>query len=227
MSIFVISDLHLSFGVENKSMDVFNGWSGYVNKLKSNWNNLVKNQDTVVVVGDISWAMKLEEVLKDLQFLDSLNGKKILIKGNHEYWWESATKVRNFLNKNKLHRIKILFNSNIEVENFCICGTRSWNIILKSQRDFKIYNRELGRLIKSLNNNSKLEKIVFLHYPPVYDSQEAKEIIDILTEKKVKKCYYGHIHGSVVNKKIVVGDYKNINFKLVSCDYLDFIPIQV
>ena len=229
MAVYTISDLHLSLDAE-KSMEVFNGWEGYVEKLKKNWKFKINENDTVVIIGDISWAMKLEEAKKDLEFLNKLPGKKILLKGNHDFWWSTSKKVNNFLKENNFYSISILHNSACEVENLYICGTRGWMCRSESDVDKKIFTREVERLRRSieiaeLKNFGNIR--VFLHYPPVYGKDESEEIINLLIEKKIKKCYYGHIHGNIASKKIVEGDYKGINFSLVSCDYINFCPVLV
>ncbi len=228
MSVYAIADLHLSFGVD-KSMDIFAGWSDYVKKIEENWRKTVKRNDTVVIAGDISWAMKLEEAKKDLGFVNNLPGNKIIIKGNHDYWWTTKSKIENFLKENSLSTISVLFNCAYRVESIFICGTRGWTCNPESEEDKKILAREAGRLKCSLDFAKKynLEPVVFLHFPPVYGGCESKEIINLLIERKVKKCYYGHIHGGASPKNIIEGDYKGVYFKMISCDYIDFYPILV
>ena len=225
MSIYAISDLHLSLGT-NKPMDVFKGWNNYVEKLKKNWNEKISDEDTVVIAGDISWGMNFEESYEDFKFIDSLPGKKILIKGNHDYWWSTKNKIENFLKNNNFNSISIVHNSAIPIGNYCICGTRGWTRSFESKSDNKIYLREIGRLKASLDEAEKYggEPLVFFHYPPVYNFEESEEIINILIERKVKKCYYGHIHGSGADKKVKLGNYKGMEFRLISCDYLNFCP---
>mgnify|MGYP001769060163 CR=1 FL=1 len=228
MSVYAIADLHLSFGTD-KSMDIFAGWDDYVKKIEENWKATVNANDTVVIAGDISWAMRLEEAKKDLEFINNLPGNKIIIKGNHDYWWSTKSKIKKFLKENSLNTISVLFNSAYPVENVCICGTRGWMYNSEGDEDERILSREVGRLRYSLDIAKKhdLEPVVFLHYPPVYGREEAKEIMNLLIERKVKKCYYGHIHGSGSKKNIVEGDYKGIYFKLISCDYINFCPVLV
>lgn len=207
-------------------MDVFKGWSNYVEKLKSNWIEKITENDTVVIAGDISWGMNFEESYEDFKFIDSLPGKKVLIKGNHDYWWSTKRKIENFFKDNNLNSLSIVHNSAIRVGDYCICGTRGWMCTMDFRKDRRIYFRELGRLNTSLNIAKRLggEPIVFLHYPPVYNFEESQEIINILIERKVKKCYYGHIHGSGADRKVKLGNYKGIDFSLISCDYLKFCP---
>ena len=228
MSLYAISDLHLSFNSQ-KSMEIFPGWENYTERLKQNWTKTVSNGDTVVIAGDISWAMKLEEATEDFDFINKLPGKKIFIKGNHDYWWSTKAKIDKFFKENKFDSLSLLYNSSVQIEGKLICGTRGWFYDSKDEEDEKIFKREIMRLETSLNFNKaqNLEPIVFLHYPPVYGLEESTKIIDILIERNVKKCYYGHIHGSEATKNIVEGNYKGINFKLISCDYLNFCPIKV
>lgn len=228
MAVYAISDLHLSFNTD-KSMDVFPGWYDYTNKIKQNWESTVKNEDFVVIPGDISWAMRLNETKKDFEFINNLPGKKILIKGNHDYWWSTSKKINDFLQENNFNTISIVFNSAIKVDNICICGTRGWMYNSDEPEDEKILNREVERLRRSLDSAKALggETVVFLHYPPVYNFQESEEIINLLIERNIKKCYYGHIHGSGAKKGIIEGKYKGIDFKLVSCDYINFKPLLI
>ena len=225
MSIYAISDLHLSLGTE-KPMDVFKGWNNYVEKLELNWREKVKNEDTVVIAGDISWALKLDEAERDFKFIESLPGKKIILKGNHDYWWSSTKKINEFFEKNRIKSVSILHNSAVSVENLCICGTRGWLYDSKEESDKKILLREVGRLERSIDScdNEELTKVVFLHYPPVYGEKESGEIINILVERNIKKCYYGHIHGGKSSKNLKTGEYKGVNLELIACDYLDFCP---
>ncbi len=228
MSLFCIADLHLSLGTD-KPMDVFQGWQDYTNRLLNNWNNIVKVEDTVVVAGDISWAMKLEECYNDFDFINNkLNGNKILLKGNHDYWWGTKKKIDNFLSDNCFDKIKILFNNSYKIGKYNICGTRGWDLEIESEEDEKILNRELGRLRMSLDSADKDgETIVFLHYPPVYGSLYCQEIFDILNEYGIKKCYYGHLHGQKIIRYSYNGEYNGVNIKLISTDSTSFTPILI
>lgn len=230
MSVYTISDLHLSLSNPEKTMDIFKGWENYIQKIQDNWSKTVQPEDTVVIVGDVSWAMKLEDTKKDFQFLDSLPGKKILIKGNHDFWWSSMTKINNFLQENGFNSITPLLNDCVPCENLCICGSRGWIINPQNDSDKKILLREIGRLKSSIDKSNKynnLEKIVFTHYPPVFSNIVNQQILDVIIEKNIKKCYYGHIHSKNSRKNIMEGLYSNIYFKLVSCDHLDFTPIRI
>lgn len=150
MSVYAISDLHLALDNPEKTMEVFEGWENYIEKIKINWEENIKPEDTVVIVGDISWAMKLEEAIKDLTFVDKLPGKKILVKGNHDLWWSTATKINRFLKEKELNSISILYNNAIQVEDICICGTRGWMFKAQTEQDKKIINREVQRLRRSI-----------------------------------------------------------------------------
>ena len=230
MSVYAISDLHLSLATgKSKEMDVFPEWENYVAKIEKNWNETVGDGDTVIIAGDLSWAMSLENAFEDFDFLNSLPGKKILIKGNHDYWWSSRNKIDNYLIKNGFSAISVLHNSAKTVERFAICGTRGWILESKEDNDIKILNREVCRLETSIKmgKNTGFEPIVFLHYPPVYDIFECKEIMDVLVKNKIKKCYYGHLHGKLYTRKARIGIYKGIDFRLISADYLNFTPILV
>lgn len=228
MSLFVIADLHLSFGT-NKPMDIFHGWNDYEKRLEKNWRNLITDNDTVVIPGDISWAMKLQETYNDFKFIHNLPGKKLLLKGNHDYWWDTRRKMENYLKENGFNSIEIVFNSAKAVEGFAVCGTRGWFYDAEADSDKRVLNREVGRLRTSINEAMKtgLEPVVFLHYPPVFADQRCDDILNVLKEYNIKKCYYGHLHGSNVTKKAVTGDFEGINFKLISSDYIKFMPVLV
>ncbi len=229
MSLFVIGDLHLSENAD-KPMDVFGGaWTDYTKKLVSNWNNIVKPQDTVVLAGDISWAMSLHQALDDFKLIDSLFGKKIILKGNHDYWWDTVTKMKKFLLSNSINSIDFLYNNSFVVNNVAICGTRGWTPETQScsENDKKIIVREAGRLERSLKSTPDgLERVAFFHYPPVYDDYAAMPFIELMQKYDVKNCYYGHLHGPSI-KKAVTGENFGINFCLVSADSIDFLPLSI
>lgn len=225
MSLFAIADTHLSFGT-NKPMDTFAGWNDYVSRLEKNWNNIVKNDDTVVIAGDISWAMNFEELLADFDFINKLNGKKIILKGNHDYWWNTPTKMNKFIKENGFDTINILQNNSYSVNGVSVCGSRGWLFESEEEHDEKILNRELIRLRMSLDSAEYDEKLVFLHYPPITTNLECKEIFDLLKEYGIKKCYYGHLHGMAA-RYAIDGDVDGIDFKLISADRLSFTPILI
>lgn len=228
MSLFAIADLHLSLG-EDKPMDIFAGWSNYVERLEDNWRKLITDNDTVVIGGDISWAMKLEEAFVDFSFIDKLPGKKLLLKGNHDYWWGTKSKIDSFLSKNGFDSISIIFNNSYVYDDYAVCGTRSWFLENDTEQDIKVLNREVGRLIMSIESALKTEKepVVFLHYPPYYNGIECKDIMDVLLKYNITKCYYGHIHGRNNFKYAFEGEYKGVNLRLISCDKVGFMPVLV
>lgn len=228
MPLFAIGDLHLSLG-EDKPMDVFSGWNDYVERLEENWRRLVTDNDTVVIAGDISWAMKLEDAVTDFRFIDRLPGKKIFLKGNHDYWWGTKSKIEKLLAFNELNTISVLFNNAYVCGDYAVCGTRGWLLENDTPEDIKVLNREVGRLKTSIEAalGTGMEPVVFLHYPPYYRGIECKEIMDVLVGYGVKKCYYGHIHGRQNFRLAFEGGYKGIEFKLISCDRVGFTPVLV
>ncbi len=228
MSLWVLGDTHLSFGVD-KPMDIFGGWNNYVERLENNWREMVKNDDTVVLAGDISWGMTFEESLPDFRFIDSLPGKKIVMKGNHDYWWSTMAKMERFLNDNNLTTISFLFNNAYRIGSISVCGTRGWFYDAHGAHDEKVIAREVGRLKMSYDAAKKLggEPVAFLHYPPVYAGRECPEIMQALLETDIKRCYYGHLHGRKNHLLAVTGPYKGIDFHLIAGDYTQFKPIPV
>lgn len=225
MSIFAIADTHLSLGT-NKPMDSFTGWNDYVSRLETNWKKIIKSEDTVIIAGDISWAMNFEELYNDFIFLNSLPGKKIIIKGNHDYWWNTASKMITFINDNGFNSISILHNNSYTVEGVSICGSRGWMYETDESHDELVLAREVGRIRMSLKSAETDNRIIFLHYPPVTTATECKEIISLLKEFGVKQCYYGHLHG-IAAKLSFEGEADGINFRLISCDRLGFIPLLI
>ena len=229
MSLFAIADLHLSLGTD-KPMDIFNGWDNYVERLEKNWRAVVQDTDTVVIAGDISWAMKLEETAADFAFLHSLPGRKLLLKGNHDYWWTTRKKMDDFLNAQGFSTLGIIHNSAEAAGEFAVCGTRGWFYDAElSGEDRTVLLREVGRLNMSLDAAEKtgLEPVVFLHYPPLYAQSVCEEMMDVLRERNIKKCYYGHIHGNAAAQKAVTGNYDGIRFSLIACDYIHFLPVKI
>lgn len=224
MSLFAIADLHLSLGVD-KPMDVFPGWAGYVEKLEKNWRENVRPEDTVVVAGDISWGLDISEAKEDFAFLDRLPGTKILLKGNHDLWFSTKTKVEKFFAENGFSTLKILFNNAYEYGGRAICGTRGW---MNDPIEKKVLLRECGRLRMSLEEGKKFgkEPLVFLHYPPVFGGGECYEILDVLLEYGIKQVYYGHIHG-YSSGYAINGIRNGIVFRLISCDFVQFNPVKI
>lgn len=228
MSVYAIADLHLSRSSE-KPMDIFGElWSNYESRIEEGFKALSED-DITIIPGDISWAMSLENSLSDFKFIDSFPGKKIISKGNHDYWWETVTKTKRFFSQNGITTIDILHNNAFLVENTAICGTRGWFFEEENGKSRKIYEREIGRLARSVSEAKKLaaEKILcFLHYPPVCRGYECVEITDMLSEAGVDTCYYGHLH-SVGHKTAFEGEHKGVNYRLISADYLGFKPLKI
>lgn len=224
MSLFAIGDPHLSFSCD-KPMDIFRGWDDYVSRLEKNWNSVVTENDTVVVPGDISWAMGLTNAKKDFEFLNNLNGNKIILKGNHDYWWNTMTKMNSFLTENEFYSIKILHNNSYKIGDFAVAGTRGWFYDDTCEADKKVLLREAGRLQTSINEAKKLggEVIVFLHYPPISATQKCDEILNVILENDIKRCYFGHLHGFVPPENTYL-EYEGVKFSLVSADKLNFCP---
>lgn len=227
MALYAISDLHLALSGE-KPMDVFGEhWFMHHEKIKHNWLSKIKAEDTVLIAGDISWSMKMVEGLKELEYIHELPGTKIMIKGNHDYWWTSVTKLNNLYSD-----MKFIQNNFFNYEEYAICGTRGWicpggdNF---KEHDKKIYNRELIRLRLSLESAKKAgfkKFIVMIHYPPVNEKFEATEITSILKEYEVEKVIYGHLHGPSL-KSVFEGIQEGIEYIVTSADYLDFDPVKI
>ena len=229
MAIYVIGDLHLSFSVD-KPMDIFGfNWENHAEKIKENWLKKVNDEDTVILPGDFSWATYLEDTYKDFEYLNSLPGKKIMSKGNHDYWWTTLTSMRKYLIENNFLNIDFLYNNSYEIEGRIIVGTRGWVNTWKSQEDYKILKRENDRLILSIEDGvnkyeNQKEIIAFIHYPPFYKENNIPEEIDFINTLKkynIKKCYYAHLHGEA-HKDALEGLIDGIEYKLVSSDYLNF-----
>ena len=223
MSIYAISDLHLSFN-SDKPMDIF-GWKNYEDKIQEDWIKNVKEEDIVILGGDFSWSMQLEDTYKDFEFIHNLPGKKLLLKGNHDYWWQTVTSMRKYLNKIGFTDIDFIYNNSYEFENKIICGTRGWNFSGLLEQDEKIYKREQQRLILSLEDGvkkygDKKEIIVCLHYPPL-KIDELSDFVRIMEKYNVKKCLYGHLHGPA-HKFVVENTIDGIEYKMISCDYTNF-----
>ena len=227
MSLFVIGDLHLSLS-ENKPMDVFSGWEGYVDKLKFNWIERITDDDTIILLGDISWAMNLDGAFMDFQFINSLPGKKIIIKGNHDYWWTTKNKMDNFFLENNFHTLNILNNNCYSYNNIGICGSRGWINETNEEVSSKVLKRESIRLSASIESAIKLglTPVVFIHYPPIYGSSYNYEILDVLFKYNIKYCFYGHLHGNSCNYAIN-GERDGIQYRLVSSDYIQFCPLDI
>ena len=230
MALFAIGDLHLSLGTD-KPMDVFGGaWDGYVEKIKAGFDCLSESDETVLC-GDLSWALSLNDALPDFTFIEKLPGKKHIIKGNHDYFWTTVSKMRGFFAQNGLHSVNIIHNNFVMFENTALCGTRGWfyEECFTSKDDEKIFKRELIRLEASLSaakRENPDEIIAFLHYPPLYEDYECPEIIGLLNKYEVKRCFYGHLHGAS-RCRAAEGLISGIEYRLVSADNLNFKPLKI
>lgn len=227
MALYVIGDLHLSLS-GNKSMDIFSGWHDYVQRIETNWRAKVRPEDTVVLAGDTSWGMSFAEAAADFAFIDALPGQKIILKGNHDYWWATLNKMNNFFAENGWNTLHILHNNYYLAEGVCICGSRGWLFDQGEPADQKVIAREAGRLEASILSAAHRpeEKVVFLHYPPVYGEQLSPEMVDVLLKYGIRRCYYGHIHGSGCGYALN-GEYMGIDFRLISADHIRFDPVLV
>lgn len=229
MSIYAISDLHLSFNT-NKPMDIF-GWNNYEEKISQDWRTNVKEEDLVLLTGDFSWEMKLENTYKDFQFINNLPGKKLLLKGNHDLWWTTLKRMREFLKETEFNNIDFIYNNSYEFENYIIAGTRGWNLVSENIDDKKIKDRELLRLENSIIDGIRKygeDKpiIVCMHYPPLLKELKNSEFTKILEKYNVKYCLYGHLHGKS-HMNVFDGNYNNVAYKMVSCDYTGFKLIKI
>jgi predicted phosphohydrolase len=227
MSLFAISDLHLALSGD-KPMDVFGDqWYKHDEKIKNNWLELISEKDTVLIGGDISWSMRMEEGIQELQWIQKLPGRKIIIKGNHDYWWGSINKLNGLFED-----MSFIQNNFFSYEDYAICGTRGW-ICPGSDKftvqDEKIYKRELNRLRLSLEAARKegfIKLICMIHYPPTNEKFEDSGFIDIFKEYKVEKVIYGHLHGHSLYR-VLKGERENIEYFITSSDYLNFRPIKI
>ena len=235
MALYAIGDMHLSESV-NKPMDIFGGrWQNHAEKIEKNWRAIVNDDDTVVIPGDISWALSLEEATVDLQFIDSLPGKKLIGKGNHDFWWGTVSKMKKHLEDNGITTIDFLHNNAFELEDYIVCGTRGWYMDEKQQNtanetDFdKIVSREAQRLDLALAAALPLREatgkpiLVYFHFPPVYRSFICRPFLDKLHKADIKHCYYGHIHGTYNIPR--TAEYEGISFSLIAADFLNFVPM--
>lgn len=235
MSIYAIADLHLSTKTADKSMEVFGKrWDGYMDRIERNWRHLVKENDTVIIPGDISWALSLEDAADDLLLIDSLPGKKILGKGNHDYWWSTMKKHSEFFSRIGIHTISFLYNNAYDLGDMIVAGTRGWYIdedspnAPENSEYGKLMNREVMRLktsltaAKSLQGDSGREIACFLHFPPVYNGEEITALTDLIEEFGVRRVYYGHIHGKYSLPPVTL--HRGVEYRIISADYLEFVP---
>ena len=228
MAIYAISDLHLSF-CSNKPMDIF-GWSNYEEKIKIDWLEKVKEEDLVLLAGDFSWSMDLKETEQDFRFIEELPGRKLLLKGNHDYWWNTVTSMRRFLKEKNINSIDFLYNNSYVYNNMIICGSRGWNIAEKDIENQKIYKREVERLKMSLEQGMKQydkskKMMVCMHYPPIKENM-VSEFEKLMLQYPVTKCIYGHLHGPS-HAFVIEGDRHGIEYTMVSCDYTGFKLVKI
>lgn len=230
MAIYVIGDLHLSFGV-NKPMDVFGDvWKNYEERLKQDWLSKVSSSDTVILPGDFSWAMYLDEAERDFEFINNLLGTKILLKGNHDYWWNTVTKMRKYIKEKGFENIDFLYNNSYEIEDRIIVGAKGWNIS-EDEEDIRLTKRESERLELSINDGiskygENKEIIAFMHYPPLTKKYMETEYTKILQKYNIKRCYYAHLHAMAI-QDAVEGKIDGIEYKLTSSDALKFKLIKI
>lgn len=227
MALYAIGDTHLSFGAD-KPMDVFGGnWSGYVDKLRAGFAS-VTEEDTTVLCGDLSWGISLEEVEEDFAFLHrELPGRKIILKGNHDYWWNTAAKMNRFFAEKGFDSFQILHNNCCEYGEYALCGTRGW-FYEEDQggHNEKVFLREVIRLETSLKAAGDRKKLCFLHYPPLYQGYRCPEILDLLERYGVEQCFYGHLHGGS-HRLAIEGRQGSVDYHLISADYIQFQPRKI
>ena len=227
MALYAIGDLHLCLGAP-KPMDIFGGaWVGYMDKLKEGV-SVITPEDTTVLLGDLSWALDLPSAKADFSWINEIPGKKIILKGNHDYWWSTAAKFYKFCEANGFENMHILNNNCYAYGDWAICGTRGWFFEEErsGQHDEKVFKRELIRLEASLKAAGEKPKMVFLHYPPRYKGYECREILDLLEKYEVRRCFYGHLHGGS-QKLAMEGQWDGVEFRLVAADYIGFQPYPV
>ena len=227
MALYAIGDLHLCLGAP-KPMDIFGGaWIGYMEKLKAGI-SVIGPEDTTVLLGDLSWALDLENAREDFAWIDKIPGRKIILKGNHDYWWSTASKFYKFCGENGFSQQWILNNNHYEYNGYAICGTRGW--FFEEERgdvhDQKVFKRELIRLEASLKSAGELQKIVFLHYPPRYKGYTCDEILELLYRYDVRQCFYGHLHGAS-HGLAMEGQWDGIEYRLLAADRLNFQPYRI
>ena len=227
MALYAIGDLHLCLGAD-KPMDIFGGvWVGYMDKLKEGL-SVIGPEDTTVLLGDLSWSLDLSGARDDFAFIDQIPGRKIILKGNHDYWWSTAAKFYKFCEENGFSNQFILNNNHYEYGDFAICGTRGWFFEEErsGQHDEKVFKRELCRLEASLKSAGEKQKLVFLHYPPKYKGYECPQILELLERYGVRRCFYGHLHGAS-HALAMEGIWDGVDYQLVSADRLNFRPVRI
>lgn len=227
MALYVIGDTHFS-ELGNKPMDVFEGkWTNYREKLIDGFESTLTEKDLLVLCGDFSWGMNLEEALPDFRLLASFPGKKLLLKGNHDYWWTTLSKMRNFLESNSINNVDFLHNNCHVYENRIICGSRGW---YNEDCEQKIFNRELIRLEASLKaageEREGMEILCFLHYPPFDKDERTSPLTKLIRSYGVRRCFYGHLHGQSI-KNAFSGELDGVHYSLISADAIGFRPVLI
>ena len=227
MALYAIGDLHLCLGAP-KPMDIFGGaWIGYMEKLR-NGMSVIGPEDTTVLMGDLSWALDLPSSEADFAWINEIPGRKVILKGNHDYWWSTAAKFQKFCEEHGFRDLHLLNNNAYVYGDYAICGTRGWFFEEErsGQHDEKVFKRELIRLEASLKAAGEKDKIVFLHYPPKYKGYECPEILELLKKYGVRRCFYGHLHGGS-HKLALEGLWDGVEYRLVAADYIGFRPYLV
>ena len=227
MSIYIIGDLHLGFA-ENKPMDIF-GWGDHISIIEKDWKEKVKEEDTVILAGDFSWATYLEDTKMDFEYINKLPGKKILLEGNHDYWWNTLSKMRTFIDENKFSNIDFLRNNGYLIEDKIIVGTRGWSFT-ESDNSEKMISRELIRFENSIQDGISKQKnneeiIAVFHYPPIAKGVSSP-FLEMMKKYNINRCYYAHLHGKS-HQEAIQGEIEEIDFKLISSDYLGFKLVKI
>ena len=226
MALYAIGDLHLCLGAP-KPMDIFGGaWVGYMDKLRDGL-SVIRPEDTTVLLGDLSWALDLSGAKADFAWINAIPGRKIILKGNHDYWWSTAAKFRKFCEENGFENLNLLNNNCYEYEGTAICGTRGWFLEEEQKpHNAKVLNRELLRLETSLKAAGERRKLCFLHYPPCYEGYRCPEIIALMERYGVEDCYYGHLHGGS-HRLAAQGRQGGLSYHLIAADFLGFRPLKI
>lgn len=226
MALYAIGDLHLGLSVD-KPMNIFGkGWDNHVQRIEESFSKL-NGDDVIVLCGDTSWGIDFSQSLADFQFIDRLPGKKLILKGNHDYWWATAAKMKKFFAENDITTIDIIHNNCHTYGDYALCGTRGWFYEEEqSGHNEKVLNREVGRLEASLKAAGERPILTFLHYPPLYTGYRCPEIIRKLEEYQVRHCFYGHLHGPT-HKRAIEGTVGSVTYSLVAADFLGFVPKKI
>lgn len=237
MAIYALADLHMCLSCPDKSMELFgSSWNGYISKIKDNWERTVTDEDTVLVSGDISWATYIDKAEEDFRFLSELPGRKLLSRGNHDYWWTTMKKMEDFFEEKQFTNLEFIRTNIVEADGCLITGTRGWMIETKESLEGtdnrKIYDREKLRIKMCIDKLSEQDPehskkhILMIHYPPITAKQGVTEFADMMADAGIDICVYGHLHGKA-HKKAFEGDYKGTRFVCTSADYLGFAPIRI